>query len=59
MRPRRQYHGLMLTVLLLSAATTSGVLSADTGAALKGDATRGQALFNGKGFATTAMAATA
>ena len=50
MRPRRQYHGLMLTVLLLSAATTSGVLSADTGAALKGDATRGQALFNGKGI---------
>lgn len=50
MRPRVRFHKLLLIVLLLSATTDRGVLSADTGAALKGDAARGQALFNGKGI---------
>ncbi len=43
-------HGLMLIVLLLSTAYPTGAEAADTGTVMKGDAARGQALFNGKGI---------
>lgn len=50
MHPRRLFYGLMLIVLLLSTAYPSGAEAGDTGTVTKGDATRGQALFNGKGI---------
>lgn len=50
MHLRLPLHGLMLMALLLSTASRSDAEAADIRTALKGDATRGQALYNGKGI---------
>ncbi|MCW5800413.1 MAG: Putative Cytochrome c [Nitrospira sp.] len=49
MHPRLLFYGLMLMVLL-SAVSHTEAEATDAGTALKGDAIRGQALFNGKGI---------
>ena len=50
MSPRQLSYGLMLLLLLLSTMSGSNAHAADAGTALKGDATRGQRLYNGKGI---------
>ncbi len=50
MHPRRLFYGLMLIVLLLSTKSGRDAEAADAGTPMKGDAIRGQALFNGKGI---------
>lgn len=50
MHLRLPVHRLMLLALLLTAMSGSNAQAADTGTALKGDAMRGQGLFNGKGI---------
>lgn len=50
MHPRRLFYALMLIVLLLFTTSGRDTEAADAGTPMKGDATRGQALFNGKGI---------
>jgi len=46
----RLFSGLLLVTLLLSAPGTSRAESTGIGSGMKGDATQGKALFNGKGI---------